>query len=105
MMLWQAKKVNFVNKLREAIVPVVPNVIDIEYKIFQNVEQPNCIKEYLIITYEGGARTVRICSGNSCSAIFEEIGKYLNHGYYDEEREYALQIESQSELWEELKLY
>jgi hypothetical protein len=57
-------------------------------------------KEYLVINYKGGARTVRICSGNSYSAIFEEISKYLDRGYYAEEYD-LYDIERHPETWQE----
>lgn len=81
------KKVNFVQELNAAIVKVQENVTGIEYRIYQNTERDheNWIEEFLVINYKGGARTVRTCNGNSCSAVLEEIAKYLEHGYYSEE--------------------
>lgn len=83
------KKVNFVKELSEAIIKVQENVTGIEYRIYQNIEpgHEDWAEEYLIINYRGGARTVRNCYGNSCYAILEEISKYLEHGYYNEEKD------------------
>lgn len=40
--------------------------------------------EYLVVTYTGGAIAVRNCYGNSLSAIFDEIARLFNGGYYEE---------------------
>lgn len=81
------KKVNFVKELSKTIVKVQENVTGIEYRIYQNTEpgREDWIEEFLVIDYKGGARTVRTCNGNSCSAVLVEIAKYLEHGYYSEE--------------------
>lgn len=95
------KKVSFVKKISDALVPVQGNVESVEYRIFYD-KRYNSKREYVIINYKGGARTVRNCTGNSCSAIFNEIAKYLEHGYYDEEWD-LVDIESHPEIWEEVK--
>ena len=46
--------------------------------------QDNVIKEYLEVVYKGGARAVRNCTGDSCYAIIEELGKLVYGGYYAE---------------------
>ena len=79
-----AKKVKFVEDVSKAIVPFLDNVYNIEYRIFQLMENPSIHKEFLVIHYVGGGKTVRNCTGNSCSAILQEIAKYLDNGYYDE---------------------
>ena len=95
------KKVNFVKKLSEAIVKVQENVAGIEYRIYQNAEPGNeeWTEEYLVINYKGGARTVRNCCGNSCSAILEEISRYLNNSYYREEND-LIKLERDPAHWE-----
>lgn len=95
------EKVSFVKKISEALVPVQANVDNVEYRIFYD-KRYGYRQEYVIINYKGGARTVRSCNGDSCSAIFEEIAKYLEHGYYDEEWD-LVDIESHPEIWEEVK--
>ncbi len=77
------KKVNFVHSISKAITKVQDNVESIDYIVLRNKDF-DCVSEYLVINYKGGAKTVRTCTGNSCSAIFIEISKYLNSGYYDE---------------------
>lgn len=76
-------KINFVEQIEAALLPVQRNLDAISYDVFCNTAQNHC-KEYLVITYRGGARTVRNCTGNSCAAILAEISRYLNDGYYEE---------------------
>ena len=42
------------------------------------------LEEYLIVTYRGGAWAARRANVNSNAINFQEIGKMLNGGYYDE---------------------
>ena len=76
-------KINFVKQIEAALLPVQHNLESISYDVFCNTEHNHC-KEYLVITYRGGARTVRNCTGNSYSAIFTEISRYLDDSYYKE---------------------
>lgn len=75
------KKIEFVKKLNEAFQVVGKSVEQVNYKIF---ESDNVIKEYLEVVYKGGARAVRNCTGDSCYAIIEELGKLVYGGYYAE---------------------
>lgn len=94
------KKVKFVNEISKAVTKVQDNVTSIRYRVFKSLTHEGWEKEYLVINYKGGARTVRVCTGNSCSAIFEEIAKYLEHGYYSEERD-LVNLEYHTEEWQE----
>jgi len=78
------KKVQFVKEISGIVVKVQPNVASIDYEVYQSKKNPKWITEFLIVNYVGGERTIRNCTGNSFSAIYTEIGKYLNNGYYDE---------------------
>lgn len=77
------KKKQFVKELGDVIVKYQPNVIDVEYEVYENI-YGNGFQEFLVITYHGGAKSVRNCNANSFSAIFKEIATKLNTGYYDE---------------------
>ena len=46
------------------------------------------------VYYEGGAIGVRTVNATSCGAIFQEIGKLLFGGYYEEVRDREHYIES-----------
>lgn len=94
-------KKEFVAAQSVIITKVQSNVEKIEYKVFQNKEIPSWKEEILLITYKGGAFTARRCSGNSCSAILQEIAQYLDHGYYDE-CSYYEKIKNDPK-WEEVK--
>lgn len=93
------KKVQFIKETSRSVAKVQENIRNIEYRIYQNRECENWQYEYLVINYEGGARTVRNCTGNSCSAILEEIVKYLNSGYYREEED-LVNLERDPAHWE-----
>ena len=77
-------KVEFVKKINDILPTYVPNIEQVEYVVFENKENERWYLEFLVITYKGGAETVRSCTGNSYGAIFEEISKYLFSGYYSE---------------------
>jgi len=89
------EKINFVKELSDTIVKVQHNIISIHYDVFVN-EDDRAEEEYLIIEYNGGAKTARNCFGNSCSAIFVEISKYLNSGYYSEVDHYNTLLENKN---------
>ena len=80
-------KVKFVNELNNIIPKYHGGVNKIEYKVYK-FKPEGWLKEFLVITYEGGAKTVRCCDGNSFSAIFEELSQYLDSGYYMELNRY-----------------
>lgn len=96
------RKIKFVNDISTVVVPVQKNVESIQYRVFENLDHSSVVAECLVVIYKGGARTVRNCNGNSFSAIFSEIAKFLDHGYYDEERD-LLNIEAHPETWKEYK--
>ena len=78
------KKVEFIKELNKTIPTYIPNIEQVEYVVFENKYNSMWEREFLVITYKGGAETVRNCTGNSCGAIFEELSKYIFSGYYDE---------------------
>lgn len=81
------QKINFVEELNKVITKVQKNIVAIHYDVFQTNNR--IIYEFVVIEYVGGSRTVRNCTGNSCSAILSEISRYLDHGYYNEEDIYS----------------
>ena len=85
-------KVNFIKELNEVIVKYHGGVNSVEYIVFKHKETEH-MEEFLVITYEGGAKSIRNCSGNSFSAVFEELSRYLDTGYYSE-LEYFRNIEN-----------
>lgn len=93
------KKVQFVKEISRSVAKVQKNIKNIEYRIYQNKEYEDWQHEYLVVNYTGGARTVRNCNGNSCSAILEEIARYLRSGYYDEVKD-LVNLERDPAHWE-----
>ena len=82
-----SKKVNFVKALSAVIPAYQTNVESLHYDVFED-EETGYDFEFLVIDYVGGAHSYRNCTGNSISAIFEEIAGMLDSGYYAEERDY-----------------
>lgn len=82
-----SKKVNFVKALSAVIPAYQTNVESLHYDVFED-EETGYDFEFLVIDYVGGAHSYRNCTGNSISAIFEEIAGMLDSGYYEEERDY-----------------
>lgn len=78
------RKIEFVKELNKTLPHYLAGIEEVEYVVFEHKDNPNWYREYLVITYTGGAETIRNCTGNSSGAIFEEIAKYVFYGYYDE---------------------
>ena len=80
------KKRLFVEALSQAFNESVGHSIEkLDYDIFY---VDDIRYEYLIVTYDGGAIAARNCYGDSLSAIFGEIARLFNGGYYDEVSDY-----------------
>lgn len=86
------KKVDFVKELSEVYSKYQHNIQRMNYVVFKTTAGYYGIREFLIITYNGGKRTIVLCTGNSCSAIAKEITKYLDFGYYAQEEFYQRTI-------------
>ena len=79
------KKASYVEAINNAIKPFHDNIDKIRYHAFKKVEEDeNYVKEFVTITYQGGAQTILNVNCDSCSAIFQEIGKYIDSGWYHE---------------------
>ena len=80
------KKRLFVEALSQAFNESVGHSIEkLDYDIFY---VDDIRHEYLVVTYDGGAIAARNCCGDSLSAIFGEIARLFNGGYYDEVSDY-----------------
>ena len=80
-------KIKFVRGLSNTIQAYQENIESVEYHVFQHTGH-NWTQEYLVVNYVGGAKSYRNCNGNSFSAVFDELSKLLDSGYYVEERNY-----------------
>lgn len=86
-------KKKFVEKVSEAIVGNVPSIEKVEYEKYYRMDK-GWTQEYIVVYYTGGAIGVRTVNATSCSAIFQEIGKLLCGGYYEELKDREHFIES-----------
>ena len=63
------------------------NVIKIQYTVLTKYSfslERDVYFEFVVVTFDSGAQSVRHVSGTSNNGIFVEIGKLINGGYYDE---------------------
>lgn len=64
------------------------SAIGCEFRVYldsiKNLSGIYFIEEFLIVKYQGGAWAARRANINSNSVNFQEIGRLLNGGYYDE---------------------
>ena len=65
---------------------------EVYHKSFSNHTSET--REYVVVSYIGGAKAPRTVSGYCCTAIFRIIGDLLNGGYYDEVRDYESLVET-----------
>lgn len=72
------RKIAFVKGLSPAISFGMQNIKSVEYVVFLAEENKDWYTEFVVVHYLGGAVQARDCTGNSCSAIFNEIGTMLN---------------------------
>ena len=89
--MYQNKKA-FIDSISKAfqLSPKTHSIESIQYEHFTKqinnefVTNHTYYQEYLVITFDGGAISVRSINGNSDRANFREIGKLIDGGYYDE---------------------
>ena len=64
------------------------NVERVDYEVYSRVSRMDgesvYYTEFVVVTFVGGAKSVRNISGNSNNATFREVGKLIDGGYYDE---------------------
>ena len=90
--MYKGKKafIKNVSKAFEAT-PRISSVTSIDYEVYRKEvnEDTTYFAEYIIVSFFGGSKSVRLVNGNSCTANFREIGKLLDGGYYEENIQYA----------------
>lgn len=87
-------KRNFVDRLSYAICGYCGQVVDIRYEAYESKDDSEP-QEFIILTFIGGAISVRNVHLNSHSAILRDIGRLIDGGYYDEVEYYnKLQTDS-----------
>ena len=63
------------------------NVTKVEYEVYTKYNpeyDATYFAEFVVVTFVGGGKSVRTISGTSNNGIFQEIGKLINGGYYEE---------------------
>ena len=87
------RKKAFIDDLSKALrMHACMAVTQVDYEVYQKTENDSdYFEEYLVVTFNGGAKSVRCANGNSYIANYVEIGKLLYGGYYDELPRYMVQ--------------
>lgn len=96
------EKTDFVAGISEVVKKAHFGVNNLEYKVFVHKAQ-SYKREYLVVSYDGGAVCPRNCTGNSCLAILGEIYRLADSCYWAELEAYNAII-SRPEDWEVLSL-
>lgn len=88
------EKVAFMEEINKAIKKDRNSIENVKLDVFEHPVYGT--QEYLVITFKGGALSVRDCVANSNLANLEEFTKMCFGGYYSEVRHYKqLKEESQ----------
>ena len=78
------QKYDFVKKISEVITEAGASTIrGVEYEYWVN-EESNWRYELVVMHYKGGAFAPRNVSADNLAAIFREIGRLMEGGYYEE---------------------
>lgn len=89
--MYKGKKA-FIKNISKAfeVTPRISSVTSIDYEVYRKEIDKDItyFAEYIIVNFFGGGKSVRLVNGNSCTANFREIGKLLDGGYYEENRQY-----------------
>ncbi len=66
--------------------PAGSSVDRVEYEVYEKEISPGTtyFQEFIVVTFNGGAKSVRNVNGNSNMTNLVELGKLVNGGYYDE---------------------
>lgn len=85
------EKKDFIENLNKAFqtFPKGLTVASVKYEVYRkDTKDTTYFTEYIVVTFFGGAISVRTVNGNSNSANFRTIGSMLDGGYYDEVQDY-----------------
>lgn len=65
--------------------PENSSIAKVEYEVFEKeLNDDKYFQEFIVVTFNGGARSVRNANCNSNMANLVELGKLVKGGYYDE---------------------
>ena len=85
------KKKAFVDNISKALELSDTTVNKVSYEVWTRYNERfnmNVYYEFIVVEFIGGAESHRNVSGTSHSGIFQEIGKLINGGYYEEKGYY-----------------
>lgn len=88
MQMYRGKKrfIDNISKVFEAE-RLMSNVERVDYEVYSKLSpdgHDTWYTEFVVVTFVGSGKSVRVISGNSNNANFREIGKLIDGGYYDE---------------------
>ena len=91
------EKKRFIENLNEVfqMEPGCPSVVGVHYEVYTKDYGDDRIdtREWVIVHFYGGGKSVKIVTGNSNIANFKVIGGLLTGGYYSEVYTYQKQVE------------
>lgn len=95
-MMYQDKK-KFIENLNEVfqMEPGCPSVEGVNYEVYtrDGSNELGDVREWAIVHFTGGGKSVKLITGNSNIANFKVIGSMLVGGYYTEVYTYQKQVE------------
>jgi hypothetical protein len=98
------EKKKFVENINDMfqVEPRCPSVEGVSYEVYTKDygEGRFDFREWVIVHFTGGGKSVRIVSGNSNIANFKVIGGMLTGGYYSEVQTYQEQVNNGYEMIE-----
>jgi len=94
------KKIIFARSVGQAVATGIPSITSIDYVIFQSEVNEEWYTEFVVVHYLGGAVQARDCTGNSCGAIFNEIGTmlYTSQKYPENTSMYLNMLETKKQM-------
>lgn len=88
------EKRNFIKNISKAFEakPKGSTVQFVDYEVYRRDDANDHVyfREYLVVTFFGGGKSVKNISGNSNTANLRALGTMVDGGYYDELRDYEV---------------
>ena len=102
------EKRNFIKNISKAFEakPKGSSVQSVDYEVYRRDDAGDhaYFREYLVVTFFGGGKSVKNISGNSNTANLRALGTMVDGGYYDEIQDYEMvQTLGEKVIFEETK--
>lgn len=102
------EKRNFIKNISKAFEakPKGSSVQSVDYEVYRRDDAGDHIyfREYLVVIFFGGGKSVKNISGNSNTANLRALGSIVDGGYYDEIQDYEMvQTLGEKVIFEETK--